>query len=136
MGDISTKIHYAIFGDLELPSPISLQVNRQGRESPAASDTDAYNTSICITRPDVRMTLRLGKAILSESLRLGLRGRLAITLSPADFNSPVRLIGLEDAVLVSIESAYIHSGASETLLVFSSQAADDGIDPFFMEDLS
>lgn len=128
------RITSVTFGALALPLPLSVRLSRKAEPQAARGDNDLFATSVQLAAPQMVAEVRIRGTAAAESLSLGQRGTLAITVAPAEAGKASRTITLAGAVLTAVELAYEQASMAAATLRFTAEAAAGNTDPFSTEE--
>jgi len=128
------RIVSATFDGLPLGLAMTMRLSRSSKPAALRGDNDAFATSVQADETAVTAELRIRDTAAAESLAVGQRGVLAITVGPTEADQPARTITLTAAVLVSVELDYQQTSMATATLRFAVQAVDGQSDPFVAED--
>ncbi len=132
--DRYSRIESVSFDAANLPLPLSVKLARGSDPNVAASDSDAYPTSVELSPPSITAEVRIRGTAAAEALLLGSRGDLVFTVGPAGTGASDRSITVTGAVLVSVEMSYEQSSMATAMLRFVAEADDGSQNPYSAED--
>ena len=124
----------ATFGQTSLLLPISVRLVRRSEPVPAAGDSDAFVTSVQLSRPVIGVEVRIGDTAVADGLSLGQVGVLSVEISPTRSGQIGRVITITNAVLTCVEFQYEQSAPAVAKLTFTAEAADGNTDPFVAQE--
>ncbi len=125
----------ATFGQTALSGPISVRLARHAEPVPMGGDSDAFFTSIQLSRPVIEIEVRIGDTAVADGLSLGQAGVLSIEIAPTRSGQAGRSITVTNAVLTGIGFQYEQSAPAVAKLTFTAEASDGNTDPFTAQEV-
>ncbi|MDY7011542.1 MAG: hypothetical protein SVV80_12445 [Planctomycetota bacterium] len=120
----------ATFDQISLSLPISVRLMRRAEPAPMGGDSDAFITSVQLSRPVISIEVCIGDTAVADGLSIGQVGVLSVEIAPTRSGQTGRVITITNAVLTGIEFQYEQSAPAVVKLTFSAEAADGDTDPF------